>query len=304
MDKLRLWTAGLILWLTFLFNFERVIERLSDYLLITPVNITYSYTYIFILITTLFVILLPNLTRRGLGILLLIFILLYLLLTLYFYREGVLSEIPRTITQIGAIVLTALLARQINHGLKQIEKNIKNITVNYIGQMPASFTDEQGAMYTEVKRARLCERPISMIALEFNQSNLNVKLPKLIEDVQRAMMKQFFIANIAQLLTENTRDFDMLALYENCFLILLPEIEADSAENIAKSLNNLIKQNLNTTLQIGIASYPDNAITFEGMVATAMNNAKNSPLKPITSNTKSSSISSNSNTQTKAHTNK
>lgn len=280
MDKLRLWTASLILWLTFLFNFERVIERISDYLLIAPVNITYSYTYIFILITTLFAVLLPNLTRRGLGILILIFVILYLLLTLYFYREGVFSEIPRTITQLAAIGLTALLGRQINNGLREIEENIKNITINYIGQLPASFTEKQGTMYTEVKRARLCERPISMIALEFNQTKLNINLPKLIEEVQRAMMKQFFIADMARILTQNTRDFDMLALYENCFLILLPEIESHNAEERAKTLTQIIKQELDVNLQVGIASYPDNAITFEGMVATAMNNAKKSRLKP------------------------
>jgi len=273
MRQLRFWAIFLILWLAFLFNTERVIERVSEEIGIHAVNITYSYTYVFVLITVILTLLLPRLQKIYLTILLIIFIISYFLLTLYYYREGILTELPRTITQVGAMILTALITIQLNHRVNQFEDVVKSISLNRVGQIPTPFLEEQGTMYNEVKRARRYERPVSLVAVKFDSRQLDVVYPKIIQEVQEAMLEQFTISSMAQIIRKNTQGFDTIALQDDYFLIVLPEITDEKALGKAKQLTDAIKDDIGLTVQTGIANYPENASTFDRLVELAIENA-------------------------------
>lgn len=274
MDRLRLWITALVIWLTFLFNIENVLA-----LLLPPtmsgesINILYSYTYVFIITTTAFVLLLPNLRDLALAGLLTIFIILYLLLTLYWHREGVLTRIPFTITQVCALIVTVLLARQVNFIIKEFELAVMGLTLNQMGQLPLAFDHSQGAMYNEVKRARRYQRPISVIAFKFKDNDLKMGLPKMMEQVNRAGMRQYTITHIAHALESNTQDFETVALWDNHFLIILPEKDKDQLPNISNNLLKIVEEKTDVRLRSGYASYPEDAITFEGLIALAISNS-------------------------------
>ncbi|MDM8521548.1 hypothetical protein QUF64_16000 [Anaerolineales bacterium HSG6] len=283
MKQLRFWAIFLILWLAFLFNTERVIERISEEIGSPPINITYSYTYVFVLVTVIFTLLSPRLRKRYLVVLLAIFIVSYFLLTLYYYREGILTELPLTITQIGAMVLTALITLQLNHSVNKFEDVVKSISLNRTGQVPKPFLEEQGAMYNEVKRARRYERPVSLVALKFDSRQLDVAYPQIVQEIQEAMLEQFTITSMAQIIRNKTHGFDTIALHNDYFLIILPEISGDKALQKGRVLSDEIKTKLGLTVQTGMANYPENASTFERLVELATENAnqvKSTKLSP------------------------
>ncbi|MDM8527507.1 hypothetical protein QUF58_04775 [Anaerolineales bacterium HSG24] len=273
MKQLRFWAIFLILWLAFLFNTERVIERVSEQIGVQAVNITYSYTYIFVLVTVVLTLLLPRMEKIYLVILLTSFIMLYFLLTLYYYREGILTELPRTITQIGAMILTALITVQLNNSVNRFENVIKSISLNRVGQTPTPFLKKQGTMYNEVKRARRYERPVSLVAVKFDSRQFEVAYPQIIQEIQEAMLEQFTISSMAQTIRKNTHGFDTIALQEDNFLIVLPEITGEEALEKAKQLTDVIKDEIGLTVQTGMANYPENASTFDRLVELAIENA-------------------------------
>ena len=283
MKNLRLWAAGLILWLGFIFNIEGMLAGLNNTGYIhASVNIIYSYTYFFILFIVIFNLLIPNLRKQSLFVFLLIFILLYLLFTGFFYHQSILSDIPLTITQICALILTALLTRQFNLQLHQVEEVINEITFSYLGGLPDLFSENQGIMYNEVKRARRYQRPISFIALKFEDGSLNKVLPQIVTEVQQAMMKQYVVAHVAHAIKENTQDFDTIAIYDKTFLAVLPESTSAETALVAEKLHQVILEKLGINPQIGLANYPDDASTFEGLVALAINNTNKAQVQPLT----------------------
>lgn len=269
MKSLRWWITILIVWLIFFFNIERITS---------PVNIR-SYTYIYVAIVAALALVLPRLPRLPFLVLLIIPIPVFLFFKALIERGdwhyNLLAgyALPLTVTQISAIVLTGLLARQIHKGLAEFEGTITHITFNHVGKLPESFSEAQGPMYREVKRARRYQRPLTVIALKVDNQAVQAALPQIVKDVQQAMMQQFVLAGIAHVLDDNMHDFDTIALRGNDFIIVLPELSAEEAPLVAQRLEKVVKEKMNINPQIGTASFPNEAVTFESLIELAVANA-------------------------------
>ena len=271
MKSLRFWIIILIVWLIFFFNIERINS---------PVNIR-SYTYIFVAVVVALTLALPKLQNIPFLMLLTVPIPVFLglkaLMEKGHWYENLLVgyALPLTVTQVSAIILTGLLARQINYRLCEFEEVIAKITFGYIGRLPKPFSDGQSTMYKEVKRARRYHRPLAVIALKISETDYQVILPKMVQDVQQAMMKEYVMASIARILDNNIHDFDTIAVRDNHFILVLPEIPAEEATHIAQKLEDTIADQMQIKLQVGTAAFPKEAMTFEGLVELALENAQN-----------------------------
>jgi hypothetical protein len=273
MKSLRFWIIILIIWLIFFFNIERINS---------PVNIR-SYTYIFVAVVVALTLALSKLRQIPFLILLIIPVPVFLSLKALMERghwyENLLFgyALPLTVTQVCAIILTGLLARQINYSLREFEGVIANITFGHIGRLPKPFSEGQGMMYREVKRARRYHRPVAVIALKVNDTDFQAMLPQMVKEVQQAMMKEYVMAGIARILDNNMHDFDTIAVRDSHFILVLPEIPAEEAVHTAQKLADAVKEQMKIKLQVGTAAFPNDAMTFERLVELALENAK----KPV-----------------------
>jgi GGDEF domain-containing protein len=179
-----------------------------------------------------------------------------------------------TLIQVNAIVLTGLVARQITYSLSEFEDVIANITFGHIGKRPGNFSKEQSVMYREVKRARRYERPLAVMALSIDKQFFDTPTPKIVEDVQQAMMKEYTLASISRVLDDSLQSFDTIALRDNCFIVVLPETNLDQIPQIEQRLEMEIKDKTGIQVGIGAASFPKEAMTFESLIELAMANAK------------------------------
>ncbi len=274
MKNLRFWIIALIIWLIFFFN----VTRLNS-----PISLR-AYTYIFVAVAVAGTLILPRLQKVPFPVFLLTLIPIFLWLKATLERGDWYSNLltgyalPITATQISAIIFSGLLARQISIGLQEFEDVIAGITFDYIGKLPRPFSDGQGAMYREVKRARRYNRPVAVIALKVNEEDIRVALPQMVKEVQQAMMREYVLAGIARILNESIHDFDTIALHDNNFILVLPEISSEEATRIAHQVEENVKERMKVRLQVGTATFPDEAMTFESLVELALKHTYESPM--------------------------
>lgn len=261
MTRLRFWTIILITWLILLFNIERVNS---------PINIQ-AYTYIFVALTAVLTLMLPRLRWLSYWTLILVSIVVFLLVKVFWHQHMIWgAALPLTVTQVSIIVLTGSISRQINSGLRELEDVISGITFNRIGSLPSSFSEMQGSIYKELRRARRYQRPLSVVTLRVDQDALQRALPEMIKTVQQAMMREYVFANVSRILDENMDDFDTITLRDNNFVLILPEKTSDEAWLVAQQLQEVIQEEMHITLQTGMANFPDEAITFETLIEKAI----------------------------------
>lgn len=263
MNRLRLWVTVLIVWLIFIFNIERINS---------PINIR-SYTYIFVAIAAV-VAILPKADRWSYLAMIIIPVPSFLLFKAIGRGQSLLGPaLPLTVTQVMGIAVTGLISRQISIGLREVEKLVNEITSGYLGKAPKSFSEAQSAIYRELRRARLHHRPLSVITLKIDEKSVQVVLPKLVSEIQQAMMNEYVLAGITRVLDKNVSDFGTIARRGNYFVVVLPEVPIENAPDVASKLQKAVQQAFDVKLFTGTASFPDEAVTFEALVRQAMDDA-------------------------------
>jgi hypothetical protein len=171
-----------------------------------------------------------------------------------------------SLLDIGAIAFTSFLALRIRHYLDQSNSNSN---VKQIQQEAPDFETGQGQIYREIRRARRYERTIALLAIsameELNDPSEDV-LNKL---TLRRETNHKTNDHLAKLLIKELRDYDVIAKRDNHFIALLPETNRESACGTIRRLESVAYENLGLKLKIGLATFPDEAVTFESLLGIA-----------------------------------
>ena len=143
MKSLRVWVLALVVWLPLMVSVEH-----------TLVQVEYRHNILLFLLCTVAVVLLapkPLPTRLTLFGFVMVFIATGLL------QNGIEDELDNlflTGTRIAAILVTGLIAHQINTHLYRAEEAISAFALSDLAPLPAPFSDAQASMYRELQRAR------------------------------------------------------------------------------------------------------------------------------------------------------
>ena len=97
-----------------------------------------------------------------------------------------------------------------------------------------------------------------------------VSLDRMVEEVQQVMMKQYVLTDVARMLCDELEDYSIIARRNDHFLALLPEVTPEELANLADRLRQGVSEQVGVTLQIGTASFPEEALTFESLVERAI----------------------------------
>jgi GGDEF domain-containing protein len=257
---MRFLVSILIIWLFLFYN----IERLSK-----PINIT-RVAYTFVPIMAVLTILVSRLCKVSLGVLLVgpVPVVLVFKAWLGFRVWG--TALPLTVTEICAIAVTTILARWVSNGLIEFESAIAHITIGQVGKLPEPFSTGQGEMYQEVRRARYHQRPLALVAIGIEEESIRVALDRMVQEVQQAMMKQYVLSAVAKTLCDELEDYNTIAQRNDHFLALLPEVTPEKLADLIERLRKAVSEQVGVTLQVGTASFPGDAQTFESLVEKAV----------------------------------
>jgi GGDEF domain-containing protein len=179
------------------------------------------------------------------------------------------TSLPLTVTEVCAIILTTILARWVSNGLSEFESAIAHITIGQVGTLPEPFSVGQGEMYREMRRARHHQRPLALMAIGIGEESIQVALDRMVQEAQQTMMKQYVLSGIARTLCDELEDYNLIARSNDHFLALLPEVTAERLTDLVSRLRKTASEQMGVTLQIGTASFPEDAVTFESLVEKA-----------------------------------
>jgi GGDEF domain-containing protein len=110
---------------------------------------------------------------------------------------------------------------------------------------------------------------------------VQLALPKMIQEVQQAMMNEYIFAGISRILNDNVSDYGTIARRGSHFVIVLPETSAEEAPEIARTLEQLVREKMNVSLLAGTANFPGEAVTFEALMQIAMDDTEPKTFDPV-----------------------
>jgi len=258
--QLLFWVVGLCLWLAVFYNLERWNE---------PINIS-SFVYVYTLIIVVAVLLVRWLQQVPIYWVFLIALPPYFLLKILLGYEIGGSNLPITVTEISAIGVTILLARQVGHRVYELQEAVLELTIGRLGNGARMFDVYQGQIYQEIRRARRYDRSAALIAVSATDESMKLSLSRFIKDAQREIAKRYVNARMADLMVKELDDFDIVAEKDDYFIVLLPELSRKSLPEIIDNLQGAFNENLGLDTRIGVSIFPDEAVTLESLIDKAV----------------------------------
>ena len=260
MNRMRVLVAILVIWLFLFYN----IERLSE-----PIDIA-GVAYTFVPIVAALTISMPRLRQVPLWALLLLPVPVFLVLKVLAGYPLWGAAMPLTVTEVCVIAVTIILSRWVSNGVSEFENAIARITIGQLDVRARSPSTGQAEMHREIRRARHYQRPLTLMAVGVEEKSIQVALDRMVRKVQQAMMMRCVLSGVAKTLCQKLEDYNVIAQTDNYFLIWLPEISSDQLAELASRLRQAVSEEVGATLQIGTASFPDDAETFESLVGKAV----------------------------------
>ena len=173
---------------------------------------------------------------------------------------------PAAAAELCVLGITLILARKIAWNVLRFEEAAVDIMTAQLADAALPFEEGQCEMYREIRRARQFERPLALVTLAPSDSNDGASIHRLLQQVQRDTLQRYVDAQLADLLIHETCDCDVITHARKHFVILLTESNRDRAEEVAHRLRKQVKETLGLALKTGIATFPDEEVTFSGLL--------------------------------------
>ena len=259
MTRLRLWVVAVCAWLFAFGNIER---------LHAPINVA-SFVYVLTFAVAVATVFWRPVTRWepywvSAALLALLLLLKYLL----GYPLGG-SHLPLTVTEGCAVVITLALGRQLARCIDEFERAAADALLIDFEARQIAFEHRQPEIHREMRRARQFARPLSLVTIGATKPSLRQSLARLIEEAQRKSASEYVSARIADLIARETDSCDLITRRNGHFLVLLPESGAPEAREILERLRDSIQQELGVEVRAGLATFPDQEVTFAGLLERA-----------------------------------
>jgi len=254
--RFRLWIAAMLVWWLVLFNLDRLHEgpRISPlvYLLCGSVAIA--------------IVSFPRLLYGSRILMAGAVIAAYGLLKLGLGESVVGVYLPVAAAELCVLGITLIFARKIAWNVLRFEEAAVDMMKAQFADAVLPFEEGQGEMYREIRRARQFERPLALVTLTPSDSSDSASIHRLLQQVQRDTLQRYVDAQVADLLSQETGDCDVIAHARKHFVVLLTESNRDRAEEVARRLRDRVKDELGLALKTGIATFPDEEVTFSGLL--------------------------------------
>jgi len=180
-------------------------------------------------------------------------------------------ERPLSIQELGVqfllVEIAAVLAYMVGQNVAHIDQLLDDLTATTYPNRTLNFEDANDRISGEMMRSRRYNRPLSVLALEFEQADSNELV---FEAVRKDILKSFTFAKIGKLLNDQARQTDLIvADHSNHFVIVCPETDYQETMFLADRIRQAINVELGTKVMLGASSFPSEALSFDDLLDTA-----------------------------------
>lgn len=255
---------GLVLYLTFFFNIERLDIGQENL-----VNIN-TYVYVLTILAIFFVI-----TFRKIGELnpiygFVFWFAIYFIFQILnsdgrsFWQGGI--YIYLTITEITLMGIGLAVGHYTANILFDLESTVENITLIGTSNRVKQFDQAGEDIRQEMYRSRRYKAPLSVITLTTAHNPAsNISINSAVKEMQEEILKHYTVISLARNFEKLVRRSDMILveLSEDQLVLIAPGTSKEDAYTIIKKMQAVSKAKLDTEFPYAVKTFPEDGHTFE-----------------------------------------
>lgn len=261
----------LIVFFSILFNIDRIIQIGSP-----QTNGLHSFTLILIPFLVIAIMAIPALQRINPIFLIAIGIISYFFT--YWLTRDLRPVSPNefyiSFSEIIILSIAIFLTSHLTQEFIKMKRSIENVILPKHGHR--IYDDPEMArriIEHEFIRGRRYNHPITAVIVEPNQNTIHEDslYQQALIEAQQTLRGQYISNKLTQVIEKETRLTDLVVEWDKQgrFVIVCPETTAESSTKLLERLQNSIKDTLGISISYGIASFPNDARTFDAVLEKA-----------------------------------
>ncbi len=219
--------------------------------------------------------LIPQIQRFSVFLFLFGWTVVYFVLRLLFDQSGQIfggAATFITLVELGIIFAAILLSYQCGKQLYKFASFIDEVYLPVHERRIRKAKTAKEEINTEFVRSRRHQHPLSLLAISPDTKAKETDIKVAVEEIQRHMIGRFVNAGVAKIISMEARRTDMIISQdenEGLFFVLCPETKGEDTVILAERIRTSAMDRLGVDVNYGIASFPDEALTYDELVKRA-----------------------------------
>lgn len=270
MRTLKLNLVILLIYLTFVFNLERLEWKAG-----IDAGGVHTFVYMLVISAVIIIFLLSHTHRYSIFAHLFVWSFAYFALRLTIFNDGPVfggTNPYVTVTELAILLLAIVIAHQCALQMDKFESFISEIYLPVHERRIRQAQSAKDEINTEFIRSRRHQHPLTLLAISPETKKTGADIKIAVDEIQRHMVDRFIKASVAKIITTEARRTDMIISQgddESTFFILCPETKGDDTVVLAERIRAAALEHLGIDVNYGIASFPEEALTYEELVKRA-----------------------------------
>jgi GGDEF domain-containing protein len=173
----------------------------------------------------------------------------------------------------AGIWLAHQLARQINHA----ESLMDELAIDAFPHRSQQLDDGSQRVKIEFNRSRRYRRPLSVLLMEVDPEHQKHN-GETLKNIQTDIASRFTSARVGQIIDDRIRQTDLVLRDRTWrYVIVCPETDLSSVILLRKRISQSVMEKTGLSLLWGIASFPEEALTFDDLLTKARERLRRGP---------------------------
>ena len=172
------------------------------------------------------------------------------------------------ITEFVLLNILVALTHNVAGNLYEFEEAVKNITFADVSHRVKKLSDVEEDIQTELLRSRRHHYPLTIMVIQPDPQSIRAVVHRMVHEVQQAMISRYVITSLARVIGDQLRRTDMVIDQheQGRFIVVSPDTGSLNSIVLADRVKSAASEKLGVELSCGVASFPDEALTFEELV--------------------------------------
>jgi hypothetical protein len=230
-----------------------------------------SYFYLAVLVAVPVTLFFPSISRVSVYVPLLVWAGVYLVLLQIINRNysANIGEFPVIVLEFMLLEVGVWFAHQLALQISHAESVMDALALSAFPNRANDIDSENQRIKIELTRSRRYHRPLSLIVIE-SESEDDKTTREMLKSIQHDLLNRFTSARVGQIIDDRIRQTDLvLRDRRGRFIILCPETDLGNASLLARRISQAVKERISLNVFWGVASFPEEALTFEDLLQKA-----------------------------------
>jgi GGDEF domain-containing protein len=176
-----------------------------------------------------------------------------------------------TFFEVAAVMISATLSYQVGRLSADFIETVHSMMFTDLDGRVYGADEAEPVIKREMQSSRRANRPLSVMVLDAKADRDAVALQATAREIQGILVKRQSLVALARLLPRTLRrtDFVLHEVGDGRLVVVMPELRKEQAGAIIDRVSQVAQRRLGLSVQYGVASFPDNGVTFEELVYQA-----------------------------------